>query len=84
MIGGGLRSLAAVPAVNQTPFHGADGAGALQGIAQQWPPIVAIMIGAGLEGSSLAREGLCPAACFLHVGFLALLQVPFDFPRGLV
>src|SRR5260370_394402 len=34
---GGLRSLAAVAGRKSTRFHGADGAGALQGIAWQWP-----------------------------------------------
>src|SRR4029077_5733728 len=34
---GGLRSLAAVAGREPTPFHGADGADALQGIGQQWP-----------------------------------------------
>jgi len=34
---GGLRSLAAVAGRKSTPFHGADGADALQGIGQQWP-----------------------------------------------
>ena len=37
MIGGdleGLRSLAAVASRKSTPFHGADGADALQGIGQ--------------------------------------------------
>ena len=49
MIGGdleGLRSLAAVAGRKPTPFHGADGADALQGIGQQWP----IRSGGGLEG----------------------------------
>src|SRR5258708_33817446 len=34
---GGLRSLAAVAGRKSTPFHGADGAGALQGIGPQLP-----------------------------------------------
>ena len=40
MFGGGLeglRSLAAVAGRKPAPFHGADGADALQGIGQQWP-----------------------------------------------
>ena len=40
MIGGGLggqQSWLALCATNQTPVHGADGAGALQGIGQQCP-----------------------------------------------
>jgi len=41
MIGGleGLRSLAAVAGPGSTPFHGADGADALQGLGQQWPAV---------------------------------------------
>jgi len=41
-----VRSLAAVLRRYQRRFHGADGAGALQGIGQQWP----IGFGPGLEG----------------------------------
>jgi hypothetical protein len=37
MIGGGLRSLAAAGSPKPTPFDGADGADALQGIGPQWP-----------------------------------------------
>ena len=42
MIGGGLEgygSLAAVAGRKSTPFHGADGAGALQGIGRQRPSV---------------------------------------------
>ena len=54
MIGGGLEgcgSLAAVAGRKSTPFHGADGADALQlqGPASNGHPIAATMIG-GLEG----------------------------------
>src|SRR4029077_1153547 len=34
---GGLRSLVAVGGRKSTPYHGADGADALQGICRQWP-----------------------------------------------
>jgi hypothetical protein len=37
MIGGGLRSLAAAGSPKPTPFDGADGADALQGIGPQRP-----------------------------------------------
>ena len=40
-----MRSLAAVAGCEPTPFHGADGADALQGIGRQWP----IRFGGGLE-----------------------------------
>ena len=40
-----------------TPFHGADGADALQGIGQQCPSFVAMLIGGGLEMRSLAAVG---------------------------
>ena len=33
------RRLAVVAGQKSTPFHGADGAGALQGTSQQWPSI---------------------------------------------
>ena len=41
MLGGGLemRSLSAVAGRKSTPFHGADGADALQGIGQRWPSV---------------------------------------------
>jgi hypothetical protein len=38
---GGLRSLAAVAGPESTPFHGADGADALQGLGQQRRPFLA-------------------------------------------
>jgi hypothetical protein len=36
---GGQRSLGAAARRKSTPFHGADGAGALQAIGQQWPSV---------------------------------------------
>jgi hypothetical protein len=36
----GCGSLAAVLGRKSTPFHGADGADALQGIGQQWRPLL--------------------------------------------
>jgi hypothetical protein len=53
MIGGaigGLRSLAAVAGRKLTPFHGADGADALQRSASNGLPAVATMFGGGLDG----------------------------------
>jgi len=48
---GEQRSLAAAVRRKSTPFHGADGAGALQGADRQCPFVLAMMVGGGLEGS---------------------------------
>jgi len=45
-----------------TPFHGADGAGALQGIGQQWP----IGFGAGVEGCGPSQPWPCPRLTPFH------------------
>jgi len=70
MIDGGLEmgSLAAVAGRKLTPFHGADGAGALQRIGQQWPirPVVT-MSGAGLKGSGPSQ----PPAADINTVFTA-------------
>src|SRR5260370_32452595 len=46
----GLRSLAAAAGRKQTPFHGADGADALQGSASDDHRFLATMTGSDLEG----------------------------------
>jgi hypothetical protein len=59
MIAGGLEGCGPsqpLPAANLTPFHGADGAGALQGIGQQWPSVVAAMIAGGMMRGSLRAD----------------------------
>src|SRR4029077_5655689 len=61
MIAGGLRSLAAVAGRRLTPYHGADGADALQGIGGNgmgWGPT---MIAGGLRSlAAVAGRKLTP------------------------
>ena len=59
----GWRSLGAVAGRRLTPFHGADGADALQGIGRQWQGLVRTMIAGGLR--SLAAVVRLPT--ILHV-----------------
>ncbi len=61
MIAGGLRSLAAVAGRKLTPFHGADGADALQWIGRQWHRLVRTMIAGSLRSlAAVAGRRLTP------------------------